>query len=65
VSAPDLPRFVVASGGMDVLDTWHAHRIVHSFAAYRGEAQRLARIAAVKRCAELEAWHAEAMRDGT
>jgi hypothetical protein len=37
---------------MDVLDTWHAHRIVHSFAA-------------VKRCAELEAWHAEAMRDGT
>jgi hypothetical protein len=50
---------------MDVLDTWHAHRIVHSFAAYRGEAQRLARIAAVKRCAELEAWHAEAMRDGT
>jgi hypothetical protein len=79
VSAPDLPRFKVASvtgysarnvaTGWYVLDTWHVHRVVSSYPVPSGRAgdkgsgftARRRRELAEERCAELEAWHAEAM----
>jgi hypothetical protein len=61
VSAPDLPRFKVASTGTAVLDTWNTHREVAVFEGSFGAALAVARRRTVARCAELEAWHEQAM----
>lgn len=85
MSAPDLPRFKVASvtgytpstgrtgsrvsTAWYVLDTWLLHAVVSSYPVGGGARhgnnlpaeQRHA--LAERRCAELEAWHEQAMRD--
>ena len=64
MSAPDLPRFVIASDTWSVLDTWDVHRIVahESHESQLPLALRKKRLE--KRRAELEAWHERAMADG-
>jgi hypothetical protein len=81
LSAPDLPRFKVSSvtsyhergrrvaTGYFVLGSWDVHRVVASFPVPGGTAgdtfTHRRRELAETRCAELEAWHAKAMADGT
>jgi hypothetical protein len=74
VSAPDLPRFKVSSvtgyslgagsGGRStawyVLDTWFLHAVVASYLVGDASPARR-RERAEQRCAELEAWHTEAL----